>query len=99
MIDDEFICNKIIAYTSLFFLMMTIHSEIRRRAQEEIDKIVGEDRLPNMSDRNLLPFVDCIVKELHRYNPPIPLVPHAPTEDDLYHGYFIPKGKPYYFDN
>lgn len=73
--------------------MMIVHPDIQRRAQAEIDKQVGEDRIPDMTDHGSLPYVACIVKELLRYNPPIPLVPHATIEDDVYNGYVIPKGR------
>ena len=39
-----------------------------RRAQEEIDRVIGSSRLPTLSDRADLPFVDCIMKETLRYS-------------------------------
>ncbi|ETW86402.1 cytochrome P450 monooxygenase 63 [Heterobasidion irregulare TC 32-1] len=76
-----------------FFLAMMLHPEIQQRAQQDIDSVVGSDRLPQFSDRNALPYLDFIVAECLRWNPVGPLgVAHYVTEDDVYEGYTIPKG-------
>ncbi|KAF9033032.1 cytochrome P450 [Hymenopellis radicata] len=67
-------------------------SEIQARAQHEIDAVVGPDRLPCMDDLHSMEYIDCLMKELHRFSPLIPIVPHSPIEDDEYEGFFIPKG-------
>lgn len=67
--------------------------EVQIRAQEEIDLVIGNSRLPNFSDRPNLPYTDAIYRELLRYSPPAALgIPHALKEDDVYEGYFLPKG-------
>jgi cytochrome P450 len=76
-----------------FFLAMSITPEVQRKAQEEIDRVVGSSRLPTFSDRENLPYVDAIVKEAFRWHPISPMgLPHTVEEDDTYNGYFIPKG-------
>lgn len=45
---------------------MTIHPEIVKKAQAELDLVVGDSRLPELSDRDSLPYIDCIVKEVLR---------------------------------
>ncbi|CAE6417961.1 unnamed protein product, partial [Rhizoctonia solani] len=46
-----------------------------------------------MADRELMPYIRCIIQEVLRWQPPLPLgVPHATAADDEYRGYFIPKG-------
>lgn len=77
-----------------FVLIMATHPEIQARAQHEIDAVVGPDRLPCMDDLHSMEYVDCLMKELHRFSPLIPIVPHSPIEDDEYEGFFIPKGMP-----
>ncbi|KAH8116043.1 cytochrome P450 [Phellopilus nigrolimitatus] len=78
---------------STFFLLMTLHPNVATRAQEEIDRVVGADRLPTFDDWPNLPYIDCILKELYRINPPIPLgLPHLSSEKDTYRGWLIPKG-------
>ena len=75
-----------------FFLAMTIYPEIQKRAQDEIDSVVGRDRLPALQDREDLPYVSAICTELLRWLPVGPLgVPHRSTQDDDYEGFFIPK--------
>ena len=68
---------------------MAHHLDIQRNAQAEIDKVVGRDRLPNYSDRVLLPYVEALYKEVLRWHPVAPLgVPHClyPEKDDNYRG-------------
>ncbi|GBE78227.1 Multifunctional cytochrome P450 monooxygenase af510 [Sparassis crispa] len=75
-----------------FFLAMTVYPEVLERAQAEIDKVVGRDRLPDFSDRDSLPYIDWIVWECLRWNPVTPLgIAHSLTEDDVYEGKLIPK--------
>ncbi|KAH8768679.1 cytochrome protein [Hyaloscypha sp. PMI_1271] len=61
--------------------------------QEEIDRNVGTGRLPGFQDRQNLPYIDAIVKEVLRWHPVAPMgLPHMTTEDDICEGYLIPKG-------
>lgn len=46
---------------------MTLHPEIVKRAQEQIDEVIGNDRLPTLEDRPRLPYIDCIIKEVFRW--------------------------------
>ena len=72
---------------------MAINPDIQRRAQEELDSVVGNDRLPDFNDRPHLPYVDAIYHEVLRFAPPANIgAPHALMEDDTYEGYFLPKG-------
>ncbi|EDR09903.1 uncharacterized protein LACBIDRAFT_189790 [Laccaria bicolor S238N-H82] len=85
--------DTIIAVVQAFFLAMAMHPDIQRKAQAEIDAVVGQDRLPNFSDQAKLPYVNAVVQETLRWHPIFPKgVPHMSTEDDEYDGYFIPKG-------
>ncbi|KAF7586776.1 hypothetical protein BBP40_008346 [Aspergillus hancockii] len=78
---------------SCFFLAMALYPDVQKRAQEEIDRVIGLNKLPTFDDRERLPYIDALVKETLRWHPVAPLaIPHAATEDDIYEGYFIPKG-------
>jgi len=78
---------------SSFMLAMTLHPDAQTKGQEEIDHIVGKDRLPTLDDRPSLPYVESIYRETMRLHPPVPLgIAHRLIEDDFYHGYYIPKG-------
>lgn len=66
---------------------------MQRKAHAEIDRVIGQDRLPTFADRERLPYIDAIIKETHRWQPVAPIgVPHAALQDDVYNGYLIPKG-------
>ncbi|KAF6755378.1 cytochrome P450 [Ephemerocybe angulata] len=74
-------------------LHLAIHPGARKRAQEEIDEVVGCNRLPDFGDRPRLVYISAFLKEVFRMHPSFPLaVPHASVEDDIHDGYFIPKG-------
>lgn len=76
-----------------FILAMTLHTRAQKKAQEEIDNVVGSYRLPSYEDRPSLPYVEALYREVHRWRPVLPNgVPHATVSDDVYKGYFIPKG-------
>lgn len=76
-----------------FFLAMVLHPDVQLRAREEIDRVVGGDRLPNVKDRENLPYIEAVLKEAFRWHPIAPMgLPHLATEDDVYQGCLIPKG-------
>ncbi|KAF8492582.1 cytochrome P450 [Russula emetica] len=76
-----------------FFLAALLRPEIQTMAQRELDAVTMRERLPTFEDRPRLPFVDAICKEVKRWRPVVPLgLPHATASDDVYEGYFIPKG-------
>ncbi|KIK95876.1 hypothetical protein PAXRUDRAFT_826569 [Paxillus rubicundulus Ve08.2h10] len=77
----------------LFVYHMMMHPEVQVRAQAEIDRVVGPQRLPNFGDRPALPYIDALLRETLRCRPVPPVgLPHATSEDDTYKGYYIPKG-------
>ncbi|KAG2749411.1 cytochrome P450 [Suillus brevipes Sb2] len=76
-----------------FALAMVSYPDVQRRAQAEIDSVIGKDRLPTFEDRASLPYVESVLRETLRWQPIGPLgIPHASSSDDIYNGYFIPKG-------
>ena len=54
------------AVTATFFMMMARHPEVAAKAQEEIDRVIGSDRLPTLEDRKNLPYLECVIKEMYR---------------------------------
>ncbi|KAJ7080613.1 cytochrome P450 [Mycena belliarum] len=76
-----------------FLLAMVLHPEVLAKAQKEIDSVIGPERLPKLSDRASLPYVEAILNETYRWGVPVPLsLPHRLMEDDVYQGMFIPRG-------
>lgn len=93
MIDTLANMNQTVSSIGTFFLMMALTPEVQIKAQDEIDRVVGTGRLPTLADRNRLPYVSAVVKEVFRWHPVVPMgVPHMSTADDMYDGYYIPKG-------
>ncbi|ESK85931.1 cytochrome [Moniliophthora roreri MCA 2997] len=78
----------------LKYLVMALVSfpDVQRKAQVEIDRVVGEERMPSLADVKDLPYMRALIKEIHRFRPVIPLAPHATMTDEEYHGFAIPKG-------
>ncbi|KAG2368721.1 cytochrome P450 [Suillus spraguei] len=79
----------------VFVLAMLIYPDVQKHAQAEIDSVIGRDRLPTFEERASLPYIDAILQEtfdlafakhLHKG------LPHATSSEDIYDGYFIPKG-------
>lgn len=63
------------------------------RLQEEVDRVCGDTRLPTLNDLPEMPVLRAVVKETIRWRQAVPGgVPHQTTQDDVYDGYFIPKG-------
>jgi cytochrome P450 len=72
---------------------MALFPDVQRKAREEIERVVGQNRLPNIADRINLPYINAVVKEVLRWHPVAPMgLPHMSTVDDNYDNYFIPKG-------
>jgi cytochrome P450 len=76
-----------------FVQAMVVFPEVQKKAHEEIDRVVGPDRLPTMEDERNMQYIRGCVKESLRWMPPVPLgVPHALIKDDSYLGYKLPNG-------
>ncbi|KZT55003.1 cytochrome P450 [Calocera cornea HHB12733] len=75
-------------------LALVHHPEVLRKAQEELDRVIGPDRMPTFEDHDSLPYVRATCNEALRWRPVAVLggTPHAVTEDDYYEGMFIPAG-------
>ena len=73
------------------FLYMMAYPDIQSRVQEEIDSVVGRNRLPRLSDK--LPFTEATIMEVQRIASIVPIgVPHVAAEDTSLQGFFIPQG-------
>ncbi|KAJ7210495.1 cytochrome P450 [Mycena pura] len=74
------------AQLEAFLLAMTLYPDVQAAAQKEIDAVIGNDRLPDISDRTQLPYVDALCKEVLRWHIAGPLaVQHRAREDYIYH--------------
>ncbi|KAF8573408.1 cytochrome P450 [Ramaria rubella] len=69
-------------YLLTFVLAMLLHPEAQRKAQAELDAVLGGVRLPEFSDRKNLPYVEALCKEALRWHALVPQAVHRVTEDD-----------------
>ncbi|KAJ3912147.1 cytochrome P450 [Lentinula edodes] len=76
----------------VFFKAMARNPEVQAQAQEELDRVLGT-RLPTMSDRKSLPYLNALLQEVIRWESIVPTgFPRRAHADDVYKGMFIPKG-------
>ena len=72
---------------------MASNPHIQKRAQADLEAVVGPSRLPTMEDKRGLPYITAIVKECLRWRSVVPLsVPHVAVQEDEYKGFRIPAG-------
>lgn len=77
-----------------FVLACCAFPEPMKKAQAEIDRVVGPTRSPHWDDSPNLPYVNAFVKEVFRWRS-VAIIggqPHSPTEDDIWKGFLIPRG-------
>ena len=67
-------------------MTMALYPEVQAKAQAEIDRVVGPDRLPQISDRDSLPYLTAIMQEVFRWQPIVPV-------SELKFPNFIEKGR------
>ena len=74
-------------------LYLSAHPEVQDRADEELSRVVGDERSPTFEDEADLPYIRAIGKEILRIRPVTTIgTPHYTTADVEYKGYLIPKG-------
>ncbi|KAJ7265039.1 cytochrome P450 [Mycena rebaudengoi] len=78
---------------STFFLAMLANPEAQRKAQTEIDAVIGGKYLPDFDDEAAMPYVSALVKEVLRWKNVTPIrVPRFLATEDEYRGYRLPAG-------
>ncbi|EUC61286.1 cytochrome P450 family protein [Rhizoctonia solani AG-3 Rhs1AP] len=83
--------HNTIATLGNFIAAMVLYPEVARKAREEIDRVIGTERLPTISDRADLPYLECVLLETLRWHPVAPLgSPRSVHQDHGYKGYRIP---------
>ena len=57
----------------VFVLAMVLYPDVQKRAQAEIDLVIGRNWLPTFEDRASLPYIDATLRETLRWEPVVPL--------------------------
>ncbi|XP_062996471.1 cytochrome P450 2G1-like isoform X1 [Elgaria multicarinata webbii] len=79
------------------FLLLMKYPDVQAKMHEEIDRVIGQNRVPNIEDRSQMPYVDAVIHEVQRVSDLIPMdVPHSVIRDTEFRGYVIPKGTEIY---
>ena len=74
-------------------MALSLHPEALKKAQAELDAVVGPHRLPDISDRDSLAYVKAVIMEALRWHVVLPVgILHSIIADDEFRGYFIPVG-------
>lgn len=70
---------------------MVWYPEVQKKAQAELDSVLGHGHLPEFSDEASLPYCGAVVKEFMRWRNPTPVaVPRETETEDVYNGERIP---------
>ena len=74
-------------------LALCLHPDVLKKAQAELDRVVGQSRLPDFTDIENMPYIRAVAMETMRWMPVVPFsIPHRVLNDDTYNGYHIPEG-------
>ncbi|XP_074142715.1 cytochrome P450 1B1 isoform X2 [Sminthopsis crassicaudata] len=93
-VTDIFGASQDTLSTALQWLLILFirYPEVQAQVQEELDRVVGRDRLPCLDDQPHLPYVMAFLYEAMRFTSFVPVtIPHATTVDTSIMGYHIPK--------
>ena len=78
--------------------ILASYPKVQRKIHEELDRVIGPDRLPTLDDQNELPYLWAVVKEVLRFRLVSPVMaPHYASETFSLHDsqgvlYNIPRG-------
>ncbi|KAJ7304435.1 hypothetical protein JRQ81_011995 [Phrynocephalus forsythii] len=79
------------------FLLLMKYPEVQAKVHEEIDRVIGRSRVPNIEYRSQMPYMDAVIHEVQRFSDLIPMdVAHMVTRDTEFRGYLIPQGTEIY---
>ncbi|ELT96496.1 hypothetical protein CAPTEDRAFT_143120, partial [Capitella teleta] len=93
-IDVVFAGTATTSHTLCIYLnVISKHPNVQAKLQEEVDTIVGSERIVSLTDKRDMPYTQATLLELLRYSSVAPLgAPHMPLEDTVIQGKTIPAG-------
>ncbi|XP_067316993.1 cytochrome P450 2G1-like [Anolis sagrei] len=76
-----------------FLLLMLKYPEVEEKVHQEIDCIIGRNRVPAVKDKVNMPYTNAVIHEIQRLVDMLPVgLPHKITEDTEFRDYLLPKG-------
>nr|XP_055196123.1 cytochrome P450 2W1 [Nyctereutes procyonoides] len=72
-------------------LLMGKHPSVQCRVQEELDRVLGPGRAPQLEDQRSLPYTNAVLHEVQRFITLLPHVPRCMAADTQLGGYLLPK--------
>ncbi|XP_054713637.1 LOW QUALITY PROTEIN: uncharacterized protein LOC129223095 [Uloborus diversus] len=79
---------------SIFLLLLELskYPDVQAAVQQEIDSVVGSDRLPSWLDHHNMPYFEAVIQELWRFAAPVTVTTlYSNFNEMTIHGYRIPK--------
>lgn len=62
----------------IFWLILSLHIE---KVYEEIERVIGADRAPSLTDKAQMPYTEATIMEVQRLTVVVPLsIPHMTSE-------------------
>ncbi|XP_037686352.1 cytochrome P450 2U1 [Choloepus didactylus] len=94
IIGDLFIAGTDTTTNSLLWclLYMSLNLDVQEKVHEEIERVIGPDRAPSLTDKVKMPYTEATIMEVQRLAVVVPLsIPHMTSEKTVLQGYTIPK--------
>ncbi|XP_003796393.1 cytochrome P450 2U1 isoform X1 [Otolemur garnettii] len=95
IIGDLFIAGTDTTTNSLLWclLYMSLNPDVQEKVHEEIERVIGPNRAPSLTDKAQMPYTEATIMEVQRLTVVVPLaIPHMTSERTVLQGYNIPKG-------
>ncbi|NWI41803.1 CP1A4 protein, partial [Picathartes gymnocephalus] len=94
IVNDLFGAGFDTVATALSWSLMyvALYPDVQRKIQEELDRTIGRERRPRLSDRGTLPYTEAFILETFRHSSFVPFtIPHSTTKATVLNGFYIPK--------
>ena len=94
IVDLSFAGTETITNTLTWSIIYLLHyPDVMEKVQEEIYRVLGDNGIPSMMEKQKMPYVEATIMEIQRVADIVPLgIPHSVLEEVEFRGYTIPKG-------